>query len=270
MERMPKGQASNSAWPSTGPGSTGRIVGSLLRPALGDPDHCRTEHALAYRIAGLHDLDHRVGGHIRIWHLEHRLVEIRIELFAFRLKLLHAMTIERGQHRALGDIDTLDEGLEAGIAGSLGFSGDGVERAAQIVGHRQHVAREIGDRISAGVMYVARGAPAKVLHVRRNAQGAVLQFLVLLQKPDKSLVIAVDRSFGPFGSSLGSLVLVRRAFVFCVVAHHVRDPAMLEVMPRISMFDSQKSRGKAGWAALLACRKTTARWKSDSEEGAKY
>src|SRR5687767_2288573 len=54
-----------------------RFACHMLGTALGNADHGRPQHPLTDRIAGLHDLDHRVGRHLRIGHLEHRLVEIR-------------------------------------------------------------------------------------------------------------------------------------------------------------------------------------------------
>jgi hypothetical protein len=70
-------------------------------------------------------------------------------------------------------------------------------------------------------MHVARGAAAQIFHVGGGAQRAVLQFLVLLEKAQKRLVVALDRALGLAGSRFRSLVLIGRAFVSCLVAHGV-------------------------------------------------
>lgn len=113
-----------------------------LRTTLGDTDHGRAQDAVADDEAGLHDLYDRVVRHFRIRYFEHRLMEIRIELLADRLKLAHAMALQGREHRTLGHLDAFDQGRQAGIAASARFSRNGVQRAAQVIRHRQHVAGE--------------------------------------------------------------------------------------------------------------------------------
>ena len=66
-------------------------------------------------------------------------------------------------------------------------------------------------------MHVAGGAAAQILHLGRDAQRAVLQFLVFLQQPHQRLIVAVDAALRALG--LGRFDILGRAFVFCLVAH---------------------------------------------------
>ena len=146
------------------------------------------------------------------------------------------MALERAEHTARGDIDAFDQRLEPGIARRLGFGWNGIQRALEVVCHLKHIAREIGDRIGARILNVARGAAAQVLHFGSGAQRPVLKFLVFLQKPHQGFVVAFDTTFGAFGSVLRGLDLVGRAFVFCLVAHRVFHHLNgLEVAPDIEV-----------------------------------
>ncbi|EGE55817.1 hypothetical protein RHECNPAF_850056 [Rhizobium etli CNPAF512] len=149
-----------------------------LRAALGDTDHGRAQHALADGEACLHDLDDRVVRHLRVRHLEHRLMEIRIELLADRLELAHTMAFERRQHGAFGHLHTLDQRGQAGIGRGLGLRRDGIQRPAQIVGDGEHVAGETRDGIGLGVLDLALGAAAQIVHLGGKAQVAVAQLAV--------------------------------------------------------------------------------------------
>jgi len=136
-----------------------------LRAALGDADHGRAQHALADGKTCLYDLDDRVVRHLGVRHLEHRLMEIRVELLADRLKLANAVALERRQHGALGHLDTLDQGGQAGIGRILGLRRDRIQRPAQIVRDGEHVTRKTGDGIGLGILHLALGAPAQIVHL---------------------------------------------------------------------------------------------------------
>ena len=146
-------------------------------------------------------------------------MEVGIELLAFGSKLLDPVPFQRRQHGALGQVNAFDQRLEARVPGRLGLGWYGVQRAAQIVRYRQHVAGEIRDRVGARVVHVARGAAAQVLHLGRDAQRAVLQLFIFLQQPNKRFIVAIDTAFRALGIGFGRLDFIGRAFVFCLVAH---------------------------------------------------
>jgi hypothetical protein len=103
--------------------------------------------------------------------------ESSIELFAFRIELLHAVALQRRKHGAFRHLNAFQEAIEAGVAAFSRFAGNGIDRTAKIVGHREHVAGKI--------LLPRKHARARRSAVRRRrfsisaaAQGAVLQFLV--------------------------------------------------------------------------------------------
>jgi hypothetical protein len=167
-------------------------------------------------------------------------VEIRVELFAFGGELLDTMPLECRQHRAFGHLDALDQRRETGIAGSPRLGRNCVERAAEIVGYRQHVASEVGDRVGTRVMHVARSAPTQIFHFGSHAQRAILQLFVFLHQAHDDLVVAFGAGrFGrDFRRRLFGLVhrrLFGRAFFFRMVAHRRFPSFGLKVAPDIEV-----------------------------------
>ena len=86
-----------------------------LGPALGNADKRRTQHAVADHVAGLHHLDHRPVRDVGVWHLEHGLMQVRVEFLALRIEFLHAVALERFQEIALGQVDAVDQALERAL-----------------------------------------------------------------------------------------------------------------------------------------------------------
>ncbi len=171
-----------------GRGCAGLGLGGRLRAALGDADHGRTQHAVADLVTGLHDLDHRVVRHLGIGHFEHRLVEIRIEFLAVRLQFPDAVAFHGRMHGAFGQFDALQQGLQRLVGGGALLFRHVVERPAQIVGDAEHVTGKIGDRERPGVLDLAFGAPAQVLHVGGEPQQPVLHVGVFRLEIDDLLL----------------------------------------------------------------------------------
>ena len=86
--------------------------GRRLRAALGDAHESRAQDPLADHVARLHDLHHRAVRHVGVRHLEHGLVEVRVEALPVRVEPLDAVTLERLEQVALRQLDALDQGQE--------------------------------------------------------------------------------------------------------------------------------------------------------------
>ena len=87
------------------------------------------------------------------------------------------MALERGQHGPLGQLDALDQRLQAIVGRIFSLLGDGCECALEIVGDLQHVAGKSRDGVALGVADLAGGAAAQVFHVGRHPQALVLELL---------------------------------------------------------------------------------------------
>ena len=95
------------------------------------------------------------------------------------------MTLQRGEHRALCQLDTLDQRQKTCIASLACLGRNGIKRAAQVIGNREHIAGEIGHGIGARIANVPRRAAAKIVHLRGKPQILVLQLVPLRCKQFK-------------------------------------------------------------------------------------
>src|SRR6476646_8269488 len=86
--------------------------GGLLRAALGDADEGGAQDPVADDVARLHDLDDGPGRHLRLRHLEHRLMPVRVEFLALRLEAADAVALKGLEEVALRQFEALDEGLQ--------------------------------------------------------------------------------------------------------------------------------------------------------------
>ena len=75
--------------------------------------------------------------------------------------------------RPFRQLDAFDQRLEAGIGGFAGVHRHGVQRALQIVGDVEHVARERGNAIGPRVGDFTLGPLAQIFHLRERAQHAI-------------------------------------------------------------------------------------------------
>ena len=146
-----------------------------LRAALGNTDQRRTQHALADGVAGLHDLHHGAGGHRSVRNLQHRLMQVRIELLPLRLDLPDAVLLHHLDQFALGQFDAVEQRFDARIRFRANFIIERLQRAFHIVRNGENIAREIGDTVGARIRDLPIGAPAQVFHVGQCAQQPVLQ-----------------------------------------------------------------------------------------------
>src|SRR5262249_13700311 len=80
--------------------------------AFGDRDKGGPQAAVANRVTGLHDIDHRTFRHVGILHLIHCLMAVRIEALPKRLDPGDAVTLEHVQKLTLGDLHPIKEALE--------------------------------------------------------------------------------------------------------------------------------------------------------------
>ncbi len=103
-------------------------------------------------------------------------MEVGVELLALRLQALDAVAAEHAGQLPRRQFHALGENLERFAAAGALFGAEAADGAFEIVDHRQKVARESGDRVSARVRRLALGAAAHVLGFGQGAQGAVLEF----------------------------------------------------------------------------------------------
>ena len=82
------------------------------------------------------------GRHLFVGHLVHGLMKVRIELFAGRLEPVDAVLGQRIEQVAFGELDALDQRLDAGIGAGAHILADCLEGAADIIGDVEQVARE--------------------------------------------------------------------------------------------------------------------------------
>ena len=104
---------------------------------------------------------------------------------------------------ALGQLDAVEQRLDAGIRLLADLVVERLHRALHVVGDRQDIAREIGDPVDARVGDFALGAAAQVFHLGQRAQQPVLQARGL----PCELRDRIGRCFG----GLCSLGVLRRA-----------------------------------------------------------
>jgi hypothetical protein len=100
-------------------------------------------------------------------------VEVRIEPVARRIKPLHAVFLERVVQRAFSKLDAFDQRFQARIGVGAGLRRHRIQRALQIVGDVEHVARKAGDAISPRILHLFCGAFTQVLHLGQRAQHLV-------------------------------------------------------------------------------------------------
>src|SRR6478752_4066445 len=173
------------------------FVGAGFRSALGHRNQSRPQHAIADHVAGLHHLDHRTGGHRGVGHLVHRLLKIRIEFLARGIEFLHPVFLQRVEQRPLGQLDAFDQRLQTWVGRFLGLGRNRIERALQIVGDIENVARKTGNAVGAGVRHLAGGALAQVFHFGQRPQHLVARFRGLLgQRLDRALLGIVGHDIG--------------------------------------------------------------------------
>ena len=101
-------------------------------------------------------------------------MKIVIEFLAHRIDSLDAVAIERRCDFTLRQADAVGKRLR-GLVARLVFFRSGFQRPAQIIRHRQHVAREVRDRIFRGVLAFLLGAPTNVLAIGQGAQQLVVK-----------------------------------------------------------------------------------------------
>ena len=223
-----------------------RIVvgGRGLGPTLGDAHQRRPQHPLADHVAGLHHLRDGAGGLRRIRQLVHRLMQVGVELVALlRLELLDAVLVEHLQEFALGQLDAVEQRLDAGVRGLAQFAVERLERAFHVVGDRQHVARERRDAVLAHVRDLAVGALAQVLHLRQRAQQPVLVVGVLArerlhQRGDLDLLGRASAPSASLSLGFGGRIL---GAAYGVVRHRLCPFRNCVCSPRISGLGAEKS-----------------------------
>src|SRR5690606_20665788 len=88
------------------------VRGTWRRVALGDADHGRAEQAVVQQIARLHQLNHGAGRLAAAGYLEHRLMQVAVELLAERLDLAELVTLERRMQLALRHLDAFAQRLQ--------------------------------------------------------------------------------------------------------------------------------------------------------------
>ena len=102
------------------------------------------------------------------------------------------MALEHVQQFALGDFNAGDQVL-FNFAGALALLfGQGLQGAAQIVGHAEKIAGEIRGGIKGGLGLFALGALPQIFHFGRQAQQAVLEGGGLLFQHDDFFVARVS------------------------------------------------------------------------------
>jgi hypothetical protein len=103
-------------------------------------------------------------------------VQIGIELLAQRFELPDAVVLQHLQQLALGQLNAVEQSLDAGIRLLAQLGVERRQRSLHVVGNRENVTGEGGVSVLAGVDHFARGAPAQVLHLRQGAQQLVPVF----------------------------------------------------------------------------------------------
>ncbi len=145
---------------------------------------------------------------------------VRVEALALRVDARDAVALQHVQKLALGDLDPVEEALQRRVLGG-GIGGNVLDRAAEVVADREHVAGEIGNGVTRRIGLLALGAAAKVLHVGERAQQAVAHIGIL---GDERLDLGRGRGswievLGLLSRGLASLGVFRRALIGLVVGH---------------------------------------------------
>ena len=155
---------------------------SAGRAALGDAHQCRAENAVADLVAFLHDLRDGARRHGRVGHFEHRLMAMRVEALAERADPRDAVLLQQPVHLAAGHFDAFDQRLQ-NLVGFALLRRHGFERALHIVADHEHVAGELGHRISPRVLHVTLGALPEIVHLGREPDQPIGQIGLLRLKP---------------------------------------------------------------------------------------
>ena len=92
-----------------------------------------------------------------------------------RLEPLDAVLLHHLDELALGELDAVEQRLDAGIRLLADLVVERLHRALHVVGDGQDIAREIRDAVGARIGHLALGAAAQVFHLGQRAQQAVLQ-----------------------------------------------------------------------------------------------
>ena len=103
------------------------------RLALGHADQSRAQQPAVEEVARLHHLHDGAGRLAGVGDLEHRLVEVVVELLAQGLDLLEAVALEGGEQIAFGRLDADGQRVQHLVLLAR-VGGDVVECAAEIVG----------------------------------------------------------------------------------------------------------------------------------------
>ena len=101
-------------------------------------------------------------------------MQIGIELLSHRDNFLDAVFFQHLDQLTLGEFDAIKQREAARVRRRLPVGTGGLQRAGDIVGNAQNVARKAGDGIDARLTDLALGPLAQVFHVRERAQQLVL------------------------------------------------------------------------------------------------
>jgi hypothetical protein len=152
---------------------------------------------------------------------DHRLMLVGVERQAGRRHALHAMALEHGAELLAG---RLDPGADRGQCLVMGRQR--LQRPHQIVGDRQHVAREGGGCILHGVGLVALEPPAGVLGLGGHAQRPLALGVAAFGQGDDLGAGGGQRRLGRRGAIVGP---VGDIVVCCVVRHAINLPSLFAV-----------------------------------------
>ena len=127
---------------------------------------------------------------------------------------------------ALGELDAIEQRLDARIRLPADLVVERLHRALHIVRDGQDIARKIGDAVSARIGHFALGPAAQIFHLGQRAQQAVLQARGLpCEFRDR-----IGRCFGGL-CSLGILGRGGLSPVRARVLHHSIHTRMRQIRP---------------------------------------
>ena len=117
----------------------------------------------------MQDLHDDVGGSAWHVHLDHGLVNVRIEFLAQGIEAGDAVALEHLEQVALGDFHAFQQGFHRRMGIQRLLLG-GLDGPPQIVADGDSVAGEFGNGVFRGIRFLAFRAPPQILHLGDGPQ----------------------------------------------------------------------------------------------------